>query len=145
MSDEYPAITTRLVEQVWNCGELNLIPDFLSPDHIYLDPSNQEMHGHQAFRRHVSAYRSAFPDLHFSIEDAVTIGDEVTVHWTATGIRNSRHVENASDGAGSPLSGTTIYRFVDGKIIESWTHWDTRGMLYFAEMDRMGAVGSPSG
>ncbi len=136
MSAEHVAIAIQMVEQVWNCGQLDLIPDLLSPNHVYLDPSNQQTRGHQAFRRHVSAYRSAFPNLHMDIEASEVIGDEVTVQWTMTGVPNGDRPGTTGDGGSPPAIGTTIYRFVGDKIVESWTHWDTQGMLYFADIDR---------
>jgi hypothetical protein len=35
----------------------------------------------------------------------------------------------SGNGDASGVSGMTIFRLASGKIVESWVHWDTVGML----------------
>lgn len=136
MREEKQAIVDRVVEDVWNRGNLDAINDLLTPEFVSRDPSGAEVRGPQGFKQYVATYRSAFPDLHFTIEDSITMGQEVTVYWRATGAQPDGKAGIPGNGRSWPLAGTTIYRFADGKIVESWVHWNTLGIMQFSNLRR---------
>jgi predicted ester cyclase len=58
-----------------------------------------------------------FPQLEITVEDQIAEGDRVATRWTMRGTTGDRRdVE---------LPGITISRFVDGRIKEDWTHFDS--------------------
>jgi steroid delta-isomerase-like uncharacterized protein len=76
-----------------------------------------------------SAILGAFPDLRVTVEGTVAEGDDVVVRWSARGT-------HLGDGLGVPASsrshtfrGMTWLRFVDGRIIEGWDHWNQGKLL----------------
>jgi predicted ester cyclase len=119
----------RAFHEVWNCGNLDAIPDLFAPEFITFEPSNQVLHGHESFGQYVSSYRAAFPNLQFAIEDWQPRGDEISIRWTATGLDSAQRASHSSNGNGADAAGMTIFRLASGKIVESWVHWDTAGML----------------
>jgi steroid delta-isomerase-like uncharacterized protein len=129
MSAENQDIVQRAIEEVWNRGNLAAIPDLFAPEFVTFEPSSQAVRGYEAFRQHVSRYRATFPNLHFAIEDSEVERDEVSVRWTATGVNAGGSAVSAANGNGSDVSGITIYRLASGRIVETWVHWDTAGML----------------
>lgn len=129
MSAENQDTVQRAIEEVWNHGNLAAIPDLFAPEFVTFEPSSQALHGHEAFRQHVAKYRTTFPNLHFAIEDSEIWRDEVSVRWTATGMNPGGSTDRNANGNGSEVSGITIYRLTAGKIVETWVHWDTAGML----------------
>ncbi|MGD8735453.1 MAG: ester cyclase [Anaerolineae bacterium] len=129
MSKENLDTVRRAIEEVWNCGNLTAIPDLFAANFITFEPSNQVLSGWEAFGQYVSSYRATFPQLHFTIEDSQPRRDEVSIRWTATGIAPASQPARSANGNGSGVSGMTIFRLDSGKIVESWVHWDTAGML----------------
>lgn len=126
MSRENQDTVERVIEEVWNHGNLDSIPDLFAPESVTFEPSAQILRGPEEYGHYVAEYRAAFPSLHFTIEDLQLKGDEVTLRWTATGMNPGLHPAN---GNSSGVSGMTIFRLASGKIVESWVHWDTAGML----------------
>ena len=81
MSDENKAIARRIFDEIWNQGKLDVA------DEIYAD--NYVTHGHAVelpsgpagFKKLVSIFRTAFPDIQFTIEDLIAEGDKVVTRW----------------------------------------------------------------
>jgi len=44
-----------------------------------------EMHGLKDCKKLFSGLYDAFPDLHFTLDDEIVVGDKVAIRWTATG------------------------------------------------------------
>jgi steroid delta-isomerase-like uncharacterized protein len=71
----------------------------------------------------------AFPDTQFTIDDMVAEGDRVAMRWTAIGTHNGDLDGMAPSGKPISVSGVSIDRIVDGKIVEEWSAWDALGMM----------------
>ncbi len=72
---------------------------------------------------------SVFPDLQFIIEDMLVEGDKVTTRFTEHGTQQGELLGAAPSGKPFTLSGITISRFENGKIVEVWGVFDRLGML----------------
>jgi predicted ester cyclase len=129
MSGDNQDIVQRVIEEVWNNGKLDAIPDLLASESVTFEPSAPVLRGREAYRRYVAGFRAAFPGLHFTIEDLQPKGDEVTLRLTATGMNPGFGADRSANGRALGASGMTIFRLASGKIVESWVHWDTAGML----------------
>jgi predicted ester cyclase len=129
MSVENQDIAQRVIEEVWNNGKLDSIPDLFASESVIFEPSAQVLTGPEAYQQYVAAYRAAFPSLHFTIEDLQPKGDEVTLRLRATGVNPGFGPDRSANGSASAASGMTIFRLASGKVVESWVHWDTAGML----------------
>ena len=66
-------MTNRLVEEVWNRGNLSVI------DEIF--PSNMVTEQKQG----VTSWRAAFPDFQLTIDEISAGDNKVTVEWTFAG------------------------------------------------------------
>ncbi len=80
MSEIAKTLYRSFVEQVINQGKYELIPEIFSED--YLDhnaPPGAPTGGFDAIRAVPVMFRSAFPDVHFVIDDMISQGD-----WVAT-------------------------------------------------------------
>jgi predicted ester cyclase len=129
MATENQDTVQRVIEEVWNNGNLDSIPDLFASESVTFEPSAQVLSGREAYGHYVAGYRAAFPSLHFTIEDLQPKGDEVTLRWTATGMNPGLQPDRSANSNASGVSGMTIFRLASGKIVESWVHWDTAGML----------------
>ena len=86
MSEENKALTRRSLEEIWNKGNLAVADELIAPNHVAHDPADPNPgSGPEATKQQASMYRTAFPDLHITIEDHVAEGDQVVTRWTARG------------------------------------------------------------
>ncbi|HWJ32200.1 MAG TPA: ester cyclase, partial [Gaiellaceae bacterium] len=81
------------------------------------------------------AYRDAFPDLRLTAEQTIAQGDHVAVRWTARGTHQGELFGIPATGKEAIVTGISFDRWANGKIVESWTNWDTLGLL-----QQLGAV-----
>jgi steroid delta-isomerase-like uncharacterized protein len=130
MSTEQNKMNNRRVfEEAFNQGNLSAIDEICAPNYIYHDPMGPIL-GPEGFKHFIMAYRTAFPDLHFTIEDEIAEGDRVVVRWRAHGTQLGELNGIPPTGQQSTVTGITIARAAaNGKFEEAWTNLDTLGML----------------
>ena len=73
---------------------------------------------------------ASFPDLQVRTEDLIAEGDKVVERWTQTGTYTGASFMGAPvNGKRFSMSGTSIYRIANGKIVEHWGEMDFLGLL----------------
>ena len=136
MSAETKAIVGRFLDEAFNGGDLDVVDELVAPDFVNHDSANPEpSRGIEAAKASITGYRSAFPDLHVTIEQQIAEGEYVTTRWSARGTHEGDLLGIAPTGKQATVTGITIDRIVDGRFTESWTNWDTLGLL-----QQLGAV-----
>jgi steroid delta-isomerase-like uncharacterized protein len=136
MSAENKALSRRLLEEAFNKGNLDVIDELLAEGFVNHDaalPGPQV--GIDGAKASITGYRDAFPDLKITIEDQIAGGDGVATRWSASGTHQGELMGMPATGKQATVTGITIDRIVDGRIAESWTNWDTLGL-----MQQLGAV-----
>jgi steroid delta-isomerase-like uncharacterized protein len=124
------AISRRVVEEIFNAGRLEAAEEIVAPDYVGHDPASPELiTGPEGLKRQVDGYRTAFPDVRLTIEDEIAEGDRVVTRWRARGTHEGELFGIPATGKQATVTGVTIDRIVDGRIAESWTNWDTLGLL----------------
>jgi steroid delta-isomerase-like uncharacterized protein len=76
----------------------------------------------------MAAFHTAFPDLHFTIEDMVAEGDEVVVRWSLRGTRLGNYQGRPPTGKPVSVTGISPFRLADGKIQEITVSMDRLGL-----------------
>lgn len=84
---------------------------------------------HDAGIAEARGWRAAFPDLKVGVDLIVAEDDLVSVRWTARGTNTGSGNGLSATGKRVEISGTTIFRFVDGAIAEEWTSGDMLGLM----------------
>jgi hypothetical protein len=127
---ENTSLVRRVVEEVWNLGNLEAADALFSPAYVnhgglILDV----VHGPEAIKMSVVMYRRAFPDFWVTLDDLQAEGDTVLVRWTAYTNTRSQRRDDALNVVPRSLPGATSCRFADGAIAETWIWWDRAGVL----------------
>jgi predicted ester cyclase len=78
---------------------------------------------------------TAFPDLHFTLEDMIAEGDKVAYRFTARGTHMGDFLGIAATGKQIVVAGTVITRIDAGKFQEDWETIDMLGL-----MQQLGAI-----
>jgi predicted ester cyclase len=129
MPEDQIAVSKRVIEEGFNQGNLDVVDELCTEGFVGHDPvaGEQDL---AAAKASISLYRSAFPDLHFTIEDAFESGDKVALRWTGQGTFENEFMGlQPTHERGQPIHGITIDRFEGDKIAESWASWDTLTLM----------------
>jgi steroid delta-isomerase-like uncharacterized protein len=139
-ADQNKKIARRLLEEPWT-GNFNVIDECIAPNYVGYDPSNPEpLRGPEGVKEFVQQYRSAFSDARITVDDQFAEGDKVATRWTGRGTHDGDLMGISPTRKQATVSGITISRFQNGKVVEEWTNWDTFGML-----QQLGAVPAMAG
>jgi steroid delta-isomerase-like uncharacterized protein len=126
----------RILGEIFGAGDYDLADELVRADAVGHDAASPEpIKGAEGLKEAAGGYRAAFPDLEVTVEDVIAEGDLVAVRWTARGTHQGDLFGIAPTGKQATVTGITIDRFSGGKVAESWTNWDTLGLL-----QQLGAV-----
>ena len=121
MSDNNKATIVRIFEKIWNQHDLSLIEEIYTEDfRAHITHSPEDIKGVAAFYQFVALFQTMHPDFIFTVEDQIAEGDKVATRWTA------RAADRGSEDA---MTGISIHRLADGKVVESWDNWDSVSAL----------------
>jgi steroid delta-isomerase-like uncharacterized protein len=121
----------RFFEEVFSQGKMEVINEIVAPNHVNHGPGSMPglPDGPEGTKQFVSFYRKAFPDTHFTVDEQIAEGDRVVTRWTAHGTQKGEMPGIPVTGRGATVSGVTVDRFANGKIVESWGIFDQMGMM----------------
>jgi steroid delta-isomerase-like uncharacterized protein len=134
------SLMQRWYREVWRERNDETVRELLAPDARLwgqIGP-DQEIRGPEGFLAFAHRIREVFPDTDLVVEDAFAVNDKVAVRWTATGTHRGDGLGIPATGKRIRITGITIARIVDGKVVEGWDNWDRLGML-----EQIGAYASP--
>jgi len=131
-TEDNKATIRRIIEEGWNQGKIAVFDELCAFDWIHHDPTQPHVRILENYKRYVTERRSAFPDLHFRVEDMIAEGDQVVVRWmwhgTHTGDLLTPMMHLPATGKQVTVTGITIFRFADGKVVETWNQSDRLGL-----------------
>jgi predicted ester cyclase len=103
-------VVQRLVDEVLNGGNLDLINDLYTPDQT------------QAARDWIASFRTSFPDVHMDTVELLAEGDVVIGRFTCTATHTGPWLGHPPTGRRfTAINEVNRYRIRDGQIAETWT------------------------
>jgi steroid delta-isomerase-like uncharacterized protein len=130
MSAESNAEAARRVIDAFNTGDMSGIDECCSSDWVSHDPAETEdIVGIDAHKARVEGYRTAMSDLRVTVEDLFATDDRVATRWRAQGTNDGELMGMPASGNRVEITGNSIDRFEDGKIVETWDQWDNAGFM----------------
>jgi steroid delta-isomerase-like uncharacterized protein len=122
----------RLLEQSFNEGRFELVDQLVASDAINHDPATpaqmRDLRGPEVLKRTAAMYRAAFPDLRITVDDVIAADDKVVLRWHSEGTHRGELAGLAPTGARGSVTGMSIDRWKDGKVVEAWAEWDNLGL-----------------
>jgi predicted ester cyclase len=120
------AVAMRVFDEIFNQGQFQVADEIYAP--------NFQNHGlHRSVdlntdQEAVHAEKKAFPDLRISVQQMVAEGDKLAVLWTFQGTHTGSGYEGLPPtGTRVEIRGITIWRIVDGRIVEEWSSFSETG------------------
>jgi steroid delta-isomerase-like uncharacterized protein len=124
------ALVRRWIEDGWNAGQLALIDELYTPNVVQHDPGSPvPVTSSAALKGYVGAFLTAFPDLHFTIDDLMAEADKVLWRFTSQATHTGPLMNIPPTGKRAIVTGMVLFRVESDKIAEVWVNVDTLGML----------------
>jgi predicted ester cyclase len=118
VSEPNKAVVRRLVAEVLNGGRLEVIDELYVPDLA------------EEAKAWIAPFRASFPDTHMEIIDLIAEDDTVVGRFTCSGTHLGEWLGYAPTGRRfDAIDEVGIYRFRDGRIVETWGLEDNLGRL----------------
>src|SRR5918992_2123014 len=120
-AEENKAVVRRLIEEVYNRGNLEIADELLAPDYVDHTWPPGKYAGREGLKRSVAKQRAASSDLHNNIEEQIAEGDKVVSWVISSGTHDrERFLGLAPTGERMTRKHIFISRVVEGKIVEVW-------------------------
>jgi steroid delta-isomerase-like uncharacterized protein len=87
------------------------------------------MTGLDEYKHVYNMYLSAFRDTQVTIEDLIAEGDKVVARIVLTGVHAGDLPDLPATGRSISFTMFTIFRIVDGMIVEEWESYDELSMM----------------
>ncbi|MDP9337923.1 MAG: ester cyclase [Acidobacteriota bacterium] len=134
---ENTALMKRWFEEIWNHGRMETVRELLDETATGFGQAGHEteVHGPAGFITFAQRIRGAFPDIKTTVEDVFGSDDKVAVRWSANMTHTGGDLGIPPSHRKVHITGMTMVRFANGKIVEGWDNWDQ-----LALMRQIGAV-----
>jgi steroid delta-isomerase-like uncharacterized protein len=130
MSDQNKTAVRRLFDELWNKGTLQVADEIIAPTYQHHDASTPDLgKGPEGEKKRVNLYRTAFQDFRLNIEDLYAEGETVVARWSCRGTHKGDLNGIAPTNKQFAITGMTICRFSNGKIVEGFVNWDALGLM----------------
>ena len=128
--EQNKAAARRWSEELWSKGNLAVADEIIAADYQRHDPGDPfPARGPEDVKRIVTMLRSMLSDFHIEVEAVVAEGDFVVSRYTATATDNRGYMGMPPTGKAIRTPAIQIFRFANGKIVESWAARDDLGTL----------------
>jgi predicted ester cyclase len=127
--EQNKAIMRRMIEEVWNRGNLAVADELFAPEHT--SPSAPDLPpGPESVKMLARMFREAMPDYHMDIDMIVADEAQVAARFTQSGTHNGAELMGMKpSGKKATWTEIGVLRIRDGKIVESWYEVDMLSMI----------------
>lgn len=126
-TSETKAIMDRAVYLGMDNYEL-VADELLAEDAVNRGPDEDD-HGREAFKQRQAQFLDAFTDKEWTVDASFADGDMGCFRYTFAGTHTGALESIAPTQKRVTMSGVTIARISDGKMVELWAHPDRLGLL----------------
>ena len=122
-------VVQRYWDGKWNERRSEILDELQTPDVIYHGTS-MNMNGIEEYKQVYSGFLSAFHDTQITVEELIAEGDKVTSRVSLNGTHKGEFDGLPPTGKVFTVKAFTIFRLVDGKIVEEWEAFDELGLMH---------------
>jgi predicted ester cyclase len=123
-SEENKALIRRLVEEVYNGNNLDLLDELVAQDFVNHSALPEHQHGIEGFR-HVNRWvRAAFSDAHYAM---IAEGEMLACRLTLSGTHDGEFRGSPPTGRRFSVDHVHWHRLADRKLVERWAVRDDLG------------------
>lgn len=123
------AMVRRFIEKVLNRGEIESSGEFFWEDMVEQVPLPGQGPGLAGLKDVLRGFRTAFPDMHWTVEEQIAEGDKVLTRFEWTGTQRGIFLGVPATGKPVKVWGMVMDRFEGGKIKDTRILMDTLGLM----------------
>jgi steroid delta-isomerase-like uncharacterized protein len=138
--EENKLFIKRFVEESINRKNLGALNEFVAEDFLEHVPFPGQGPGRDGLRHVINTFLSAFPDIHWTLDEQIAEGEKVVSRFTWTGTHRAEFLGIPPTGKAVRAWGVVIDVIRNGKLTESRIIMDTVGLL-----QQLGAIPLPDG
>ena len=128
MAQDARALTSRILQEIWNAKNPLLIEELYSNDCVIHTPDG-EVHGVEGSKRLYHTYTSAFPDMQFEIQQIVAENDTASAQLLFTGTHKGPLGEIPASGNFVKVANNCFFRFAGSKVVKQQGVWDSLSFM----------------
>ena len=121
------AVARRLFEVALNHDNWDVYKEIHSKD--FVAHAGKRSAGLAEDLQDAQGWRQAFPDGQYTVDQMIAEGDRVVVQYTGRGTNTGTGNGLPATGKHVEVTGVTIFRIANGKIVEEWSQADMLGLL----------------
>ena len=123
--EEAKNILRRLFDEVLTQDKLDMIDEIYREDYEFDAPAlsanaGPTQTGREAFKGRVKAFRAAFPDMQYNIQEIVSDGEIIATKFSMSGHHKGPFAGFQPTGRHSTVTGVHYTYVVDGQIKKTW-------------------------
>jgi len=123
-------LVKKFYREVWNERKIQEASRYLSPSHALVDPNAMDSTtGPEAYQAVVARFLRAFSGLKFEVQDMVCEKDKVVASWMISGVHTGEYNGLPPTNKKISVEGISIHQIANGKIMDTYSVWDTLGLL----------------
>ena len=109
--------------------DINLINSDSFDENVIVVTATGNLNGIDAFKGYYNNYLTGFSDAEFTFIDIFGQGDNIVKHWNFKGTHDGEMFGIPATGNKLDISGTTIVKMKDGKILQEQDFFDNHSFL----------------
>ena len=129
MTTETKKLIERIPLEVLNNGQFGLLDEIVATDFVDRTTQPGVPATREGFKQNLTALKTAFPDLHYTIDDSIENGDRIVHRLTASGTMKGDFMGIPATGKRATWTEIHIGRVANGRLIEHWGLVDQLGMF----------------
>jgi C-1 hydroxylase len=114
----------KKVFDVINTGNFDIIDEFFAPGFVCHFVDSWGDNDIEGFKGVIAGMRTIYPDLAITIDEQIGKGDINVFRIAMSGTNTGPGVTDPPSGKKITLSGASIIKIADGKIIEMWMYFN---------------------
>ena len=130
-------VLIRHFEEVLNQGMLPVVDEIYSDGYTLDAPVSSDgesrrrslTQGREQLKQRVTLFRTAFPDIHFTVNEIIAEGDSVVVSYTYRGTHQGVFAGVEPTGRSIDITGILIAHMSDGRIQEAVSVFDSAQLM----------------
>ncbi|NKE45931.1 ester cyclase [Roseomonas frigidaquae] len=127
--DQNKQLIRGFIDQVINQGHLDAAGDYMAEDVVELEPFPGQQPGLAGVKEVVQGMRSAFRDMHWTVEEQIAEGDKVLTRFTWTGTHEASFFGVPATHRKVSVGGMVIDRIEAGKVQDTRIQMDVFGLM----------------
>jgi predicted ester cyclase len=139
MSEQNTQITRRVLEELFEKGNLDVTEELIHPDFVNHEAPPDNPQGPDGLKETVTWLRGLWGPMRVEIEDEICEDDKVVARLTIHGRHVGEFLGREPTGKEFAADQIHIWRIADDKVIEHWSVRDDLGQAL-----QLGLLGPPA-